>query len=252
MKVLILEDEARTGKRLEDLLAQCGTPVQVMACIPSVKKTVQWLAQNPQPDIIFMDIHLEDDLVFSLFDQVTITIPIIFTTAYDAYMIKAFKVNSLDYLLKPVQLPELNAALAKYHTVQRHFNQLNYEYLVDLVHSSAQPSYRERFMVTVGSNLITIETRHIAYFSLESKATFITTDQGRHLPLNHSLDVLTDMLDPQRFFRINRQYIIALSAIRQAHSYAAGKIKLDLLPPARQDVFVSGDRITAFKEWLGK
>jgi len=252
MKVLILEDEPRTGKRLEYMLKQCDPTIIVLAHIPSVKKAAQWLTENQPPHIIFMDIHLEDDLVFRLFEQITITTPIIFTTAYDEYMIRAFKVNSLDYLLKPVQLLELQAALNKYRTLQQHYSQQQYTQLLSLLNGNTQPRYKERFMVTIGSRLITVDTNNIAYFSLESKMTFATTDSGQHLPLNQSLDTLTELLDPSRFFRINRQYIVALHAISTAQSYSVGKVKLELLPPPREDVFVSGDRIAAFKEWLGK
>jgi DNA-binding LytR/AlgR family response regulator len=252
MKVLILEDEERTARHLEELIHQYDQTIQVLGTLPSVKKATEWLMKNDAPELIFMDIHLEDALVFRLFEKIRITMPVIFTTAYDEYTIQAFKVNSIDYLLKPVQLPELQAALDKYQLLQKHFTQFNYHTLVELIGNKTPSAYKDRFMITAGNRISTVEAKNIVCFFLESKVTYLFTDKGQRLVVSYSLDELSQCLDPRLFFRVSRQCIISHSSVRSAYSYSPGKLKIELQPAAPVEIFVSGDRINDFKTWLGK
>lgn len=252
MKVLIIEDENLTARRLESLLHKYDASIEVLDRIPSVSKAVQWFERHPAPDLVFMDIHLEDDLGFRIFEQIELTTPIIFTTAYDEYMIQAFKVNSIDYLLKPVNYDELVAAIKKYQLLRKQFSSPDLTALLSLLGKPKETAYKDRFMITVGTKIRSIETEEIAYFFLEEKVTFLVTKDGLNLPLDYSLDKLTQLLNPQRFFRISRQYLVSLPAIETIHTYSATKLKLDLKPRSRHEVFVSGDRMADFKEWLGK
>jgi DNA-binding LytR/AlgR family response regulator len=252
MKILILEDEEIIARHLEGLVRQYPRSAEVLSVIPSVQVALHWLRIHPPPDLILMDIHLEDDLVFALFDSIDLTVPVIFTTAYDEYVIQAFKVNSIDYLLKPIQYEALAAALDKYHTLEKHFSRTSTAYMASLLTQLKIKEYKDRFMVTLGNKIQSIATNDIAYFFLEEKMTFLVTDKGTKLPINYSLDLLSQVLDPRDFFRVNRQYYIAHRAIHAAHHYSTGKLKLELQPSTKEMVFVSGDRLTPFKEWLGK
>ena len=263
MNVVIVEDENLTGKRLESLLHKYDPAITVLTHIPSVAEAVAWFGNPAAPvDLVFMDIHLEDDLGFRIFEQVSLTTPVIFTTAYDEYMIQAFKVNSIDYLLKPINYDELVAAIEKFKSLKKQFAQTgtsentslspNLETLLSLIGQSKPNDYKSRFMITVGTKIRSIETTDIAYFYLEEKVVFLVTKEGLNLPVDYSLEKLTQLLDPRQFFRISRQFLVSLPAIQTIHTFSAGKLKLDLLPKSRQDVFVSGDRMTEFKEWLGK
>jgi len=255
MNVLIVEDEKLTAQRLESLLANYDPEIRVLAVLRSVKKSVAWFAQTDiQPDLLFLDIHLEDDSGFRLIEQAgLLTLPIIFTTAYDQYMLQAFKTNSIDYLLKPIDADELAAALDKFKQVR----QTPTPPLPDVgaLLKLLQPvttAYKDRFMVTIGTRIRSIETAEIACFFFEDKATWLTTPEGQHIIVEYSLDKLATLLDPKLFFRVNRACIVSLGAIRMVHTYSGSKLKVDLHPAPRQEVFVSGDRITAFKDWLGR
>lgn len=258
MNVVIIEDENLTAKRLEGLLLRYDPAISVLARIPSVADAVAWFAGDHQTvDLIFMDIHLEDDLGFRIFEQANLTTPVVFTTAYDEYMIQAFKVNSIDYLLKPVNYDELVAAIEKFKALKKQFGQVgpaapDLETLLSLLGKPKQSDYKDRFMITVGAKIRSIETTEVAYFYLEEKIVFLVTKEGTNLPIDYSLDKLTQLLNPRHFFRISRQFLVSLPAIQTIHTYSAGKLKLDLIPKSRHDVFVSGDRMTEFKEWLGK
>lgn len=251
MKTIIIEDESLTASRLESLLHKYDAAVSVLAVLPSVEDAVQWLEANPEPDLVFMDIHLEDDLAFRIFDRVRLQAPVIFTTAYDEYMIQAFKVNSIDYLLKPINFEELVQALEKFQNLKKQFAQPNLDTLLQYI-GQKEPEYKSRFMIAVGTKIRSIETREIAYFYSEDKITFMVTREGQHLPIDFSLDKLTTLLNPKDFFRISRQFLVSFPAIQTVHTHYKGKLKLDLQPRSKLDVFVSGDRITDFKAWLGR
>ncbi|OUJ74094.1 LytR/AlgR family response regulator transcription factor [Hymenobacter crusticola] len=252
MRVLIVEDENLTARRLEGQLLKYDPSIEVLAKLPSVAKAVDWLRTHPAPDLLFLDIHLEDDLGFRIFEQVQVSTPVIFTTAYDEYMIQAFKVNSIDYLLKPVNYDDLVAAIEKYKALRQHFAAPDLSALLQLVTKPSEQAYRDRFMVSIGPKLRSVEVSDIAYFFLEEKVVFLTTQQGSMLPLEYSLDKLTQLLNPRQFFRVSRQYLVSLGSIDSIHTYSAGKLRLELRPTPRHEVFVSGDRVTDFKDWLGR
>ncbi|QHV96983.1 LytR/AlgR family response regulator transcription factor [Spirosoma endbachense] len=252
MNVVIIEDEDRTARQLERLLKKYDPSIQVLLQIPSIKKAVDWFSQHPKPDLVFMDIHLEDGLAFSIFDQLSLTLPVIFTTAYDEYMLKAFKVNSIDYLLKPVDYEELTAAIEKFRTLRSQSTMPDLNALLAFMQKPQSLNYRERFMITIGTRVHSVEVADIAYFYSEEKATFLITKSGQLLPLEYSLDQLSSLLNPVQFFRVNRQFIIARNAIQTIHAYSAGKLKVDLQPIPRQEVFVSMSRLSEFKDWLGR
>jgi len=251
MNTIIIEDENLTAQRLEGLLKKYDASIRVQAVLPSVAEAVQWLRRHDAPDLVFMDIHLEDDLCFKIFELAPLPSPVIFTTAYDEYMIKAFKVNSIDYLLKPVNSEELAAALEKFKTLRAQFAKPDFDTLLRYI-GQRTPEYKTRFMITVGNKIRSIETADIAYFYSDEKITFMVTREGQHLPIDFSLDKLTSLLDPKHFFRANRQYLVGFEAIQHVFTHFKGKLKLELAPKNKQEVFVSGDRMTDFKEWLGK
>lgn len=251
MNTIIIEDENLSAQRLEGMLKKCDSSIRVLAMLPSVAESVEWLRQHEMPDLVLMDIHLEDDLCFKIFDLVPLTAPVIFTTAYDEYMIKAFKVNSIDYLLKPVNLLELMAALDKFKVMRERFAKPDFNTLLQYI-GQRVPEYKTRFMVTVGNKIRSIETSEVAYFYSDEKITFLATRDGQHLPIEFSLDKLTTLLDPQQFFRCSRQYLVGFPAIQAVLTHFKGKLKLELAPKARHDVFVSGDRMADFKDWLGR
>jgi two-component system LytT family response regulator len=251
MKTIIIEDENLTAQRLEGMLKKYNPNIQVLAILPSVEASVQWLRKNDAPDLVFMDIHLEDDLCFKIFELAPLTSPVIFTTAYDEYMVKAFKVNSIDYLLKPVNYVELIAAIDKYKALKEQYSKPDFDTLLQYIVQRG-PEYKTRFMITVVTKIRSIEVSEIAYFYSDEKITFMVTKEGQSLPVDFSLDKLTSLLDPQHFFRVSRQFLVSFSAVQTVHTHFKGKLKLDLQPKSRLDVFVSGDRMTDFKEWLGK
>jgi DNA-binding LytR/AlgR family response regulator len=256
MNVLIIEDEQFTAQRLENLLHEYNPDIQVLAQLPSVAKSVKWFKeiQPIQPDLIFLDVHLEDDLGFNLIKQIDPTIPIIFTTAYDNYTLQAFKANSVDYLLKPIEIDELTTALDKFISVRQAISRTSpeREMLNQLLKRQESPAYRDRFMVSVGPKLRSIRTDEIAYFFFEDKATYLMPEAGAPISIDYSLDKLGQMLDPGQFFRINRSFLVALAAIQSVHTYSGSKLKVELQPVPRQEVFVSVDRVTEFKDWLGR
>ncbi|QDK82106.1 response regulator transcription factor [Spirosoma sp. KCTC 42546] len=252
MNVVLIEDEDRTARQLERLLKKYDPTIHILAQLPSVSETVAWFRSNPLPDLAFMDIHLEDGLVFKVFEQQQLTLPIIFTTAYDEYMLKAFKVNSIDYLLKPVDYDELAAALDKFKSIRNQPATPDLSTILQLLQKPQTASYRERFMISLGTKIHSVEVADIAYFYTEEKATFLVNRVGQFMPLEYSLDQLMGLLNPANFFRVNRQFLVARSAIQAIHTYSAGKLKLNLLPTPREEIFVSLSRLSEFKDWLGR
>lgn len=262
MNVVVIEDERLTAQRLISLVKKYDASIHVLAQISSVAEAISWFKTNPitSVDLIFMDIHLEDGDSFQIISNLNLTTPIIFTTAFDDYMIKAFKVNSIDYLLKPINYEELAAALNKFRSLRSN-NELksgiDIKALIEKLSQQNNPEFKERFMITVGTRIRSIKTESIAYFYLEEKTVLLVTNDGTTLPIDYSLDKLMQIIDPKQFFRVSRQFIVSLNSIQMVHTISAGKLKLDLIPIAigtktKQEVTVSGDRVSDFKEWLGK
>lgn len=260
MNVVVIEDERLTAQRLISLVKKYDTSIHVLAQISSVAEAISWFKTNPitSVDLIFMDIHLEDGDSFQIVSQLNLTTPIIFTTAFDGYMIKAFKVNSIDYLLKPLNYEELAAALNKFRALRSNNElksgsmQVDIKTLMEQLSQQNNPQFKDRFMITVGTKIRSIKTESIAYFYLEEKTVLVVTNDGTTLPIDYSLDKLMQIIDPKQFFRVSRQFIVSLNSIQMVHTISAGKLKLDLSPKTKQEVAVSGDRVSDFKEWLGK
>jgi DNA-binding LytR/AlgR family response regulator len=249
MKAIIVEDELFAAMRLEKLIRETDSQLEVLTRLESVADTVRWLRKNPHPDLIFLDIHLEDGLSFSIFDQTEVRSSIIFTTAYDEYAIKAFKHRSIDYLLKPVSAEDLRMALHKFREWHGKKSLIDMEELRSLM-TAPSKNYRKRFSVTIGEKLKSVDIADVAYFCSEGGITFLVCKTGNQYALESSLDNLTAELDPSQFFRINRQFLVSLPSIAQVHIFPKSRLKLDLKPAPAEGIFVSLDRVTEFKKWL--
>lgn len=248
MKVLILEDETLAADKLETTLMELQPEWQVVSRIKSIGSAVEWLESNPHPDLIISDIRLLDGLCFEIFAKVKVEMPVIFTTAYDQYAIRAFEVNSIDYLLKPVQKDKLKAALAKLQ-VPKDLPLPDYNEVLNFIKSN-KTSYKSRFMVRLGQRIVAVPSEKIAYFYSESKLTYIVTLDNKKFPLDQPLDELMDLLDPKRFFRANRQFIVAFDSIAEIHPYFKGRIKILLQPKSDEEIVISSDRTPEFKRWI--
>ncbi len=219
--------------------------------ITSVEKSIIYLKQN-KPDLIFLDIQLEDGLSFSIFDELEIDIPIIFTTAYDQYAIKAFKLNSIDYLLKPIKKDELRESLNKYKNIKTSYL-MDFEEIMKGI-LNKEISYKKRFLVQYGQKIKKVETDAIAYFYAMEKNVFLTTLSGSTYPIDYTLDKLEEIIDPEKFFRINRKMIVSFDAIKNMIPYSRARIKIEVSPPEPKDIeaLVSVERSSSFKEWMNK
>lgn len=252
-RVIIIEDEPQAIKRLEMLVADLIPGARILAKMDSVKDSVNWLKENSAPDLILMDIQLADGISFQIFDQCQVKSPVIFTTAYDAYALKAFKVNSIDYILKPVDRDDLEAALKKLHSLA-HPSGNAAEMLANIGEAVKMLTrkYKTRFVLKVGEHLKSIEVSDVQYFFSLEKATFAKIADGRKHILDFTLDQLEDVLDPQHFFRINRKYIISAPAIQDMVSYTNSRLKLILRGADDSDIIVSRERVQEFKDWLDR
>ena len=253
MKVLIIEDEPIAANRLVDLLKKYDEKIEISAKISSVKKSVKWFNENVEPDLVFMDIQLADGLSFDIFEQIKINCPIIFTTAYDEYAIKAFKVNSVDYLLKPIDFSELTYSIEKYKTnfnVKSDDASIQYSHIEEVINNLTN-KYKDRFVVKVGLYIKPIETSNIVYFYSMEKATYIHTNDKRNYVIDFSLEQIEKLVNPKMFFRINRKYIININAIDDIVSFSKSRMKINLQDSDVEDFIVSREKVNKFKNWLG-
>lgn len=252
MKVLIIEDELPAAKRISQLVVKHRPDAQILEIIDSVESAVHWLNTFPPPDLIFMDIQLADGLSFDIFTQTEIKSPVIFTTAYDQYTLKAFKFNSVDYLLKPIDEEDLELALRqfeKFHQQGKSFDQNAIQQLLDAVQ---QKEYKERFLVKIGQQLSYVTTEDIAYFYSEDGLVHAKNNVGKKHILDYTLDQLEGLINPKEFFRINRKLITRLESISKISTWFNSRLKLDLRPRIEFDVIVSRERVSDFKKWLDK
>ncbi len=254
MNLLLLEDEKAAARRMLQLLKELEPEAKVIAVIETVKETIDWLKNNAAPNLIISDIQLADGVCFDIFNAVQLKTAVIFTTAYDAYMLRAFKVNSIDYLLKPIDKEELQAALAKYHAL--HFAKydatLNYKLLEMIQQLPVAANYKSRFLVKQGEKLISITIDEIAYLKADDKIVFLYTTKGNKHIIDESLNELETVLDPQKFFRVNRSYIAPIETIEKIHNHFNGRLKIELRNCDDKEIFVSKQRATDFKKWLNK
>ena len=252
MDILIVEDEPQAAQRLQMLAGELIPDAHILARIDTVTKAVQWLKSN-RPELIFMDIQLADGLSFHIFEQVKVESPVIFTTAYDEYALRAFKVNSIDYILKPVDKEELTNALQKLRNLSG-----NKDHQQDILSNIAQAlelmrkRYKTRFVVKVGEHLRAIEADTILYFFSLDKTTFCVTDDNRNHVLDYTLEQLEDLLDPEAFFRVNRKYLVRSSAIKDIISYTNSRLSLVLKGSTDNDIIVARERVQQFRKWLDK
>lgn len=252
MKVIIVEDEHLTAERIQTLLNKIDPEISVLTVIDSVSKAVQWFGEHGSPDLIFMDIQLADGISFDIFDEAKVEAPVIFITAYQEYAIRAFKVNSVDYLLKPIEEGELRNALEKY---RNHFNQdvklpkIGSDLLESIRQMISKP-YKMRFMIKVGDHIKSVDVDDILFFYSQQKGTFIHTKDKRNYAVDYTLDGLGEMLDPAMFYRINRKYITSHKAIAELITLSGSKLKVRLVSSDDDQIFISRDRLATFKEWL--
>ncbi|SNC59543.1 two component transcriptional regulator, LytTR family [Hymenobacter gelipurpurascens] len=261
MTVLLLEDEYPAAERLQRLLGQAAPEAQVVAVLDSVAGALQWLDAHPAPDLILSDIQLADGLSLEVFEQTIVRSPVIFTTAYDAYAIRAFKANSVDYLLKPVKLAELQAALTKlreWRTApqapaaplpEKDDTAHRLERLLDAL-PRPDRQYKTRFLVRSGEQLLPLPAAQVAWFQSRHETTTLAATDGRRFVVDYTLEQLESLLDPTQFFRINRQFIAQLPAVQRLHPHFNGKLLLDLQPAPSDEVLVSREKAAAVKSWL--
>ena len=254
MRILIVEDEKLAADRLTTLVQRLDNAAQVIATAASVAKAVELLRLKPQLDLIFMDIQLADGLSFEVFEQVQVDVPVIFTTAYDAYAIKAFKVNSIDYLLKPIDEEELQAALTKFRKLSSHAASPQVgalEQAMQLINGGK--SYKSRFVIKVGEHLHTIPVEEVACFYSYEKATFLQTTIGKRYAIDYTLEQVEGLVDPDCFFRVNRGYLVSFKALKDIIAWSNSRLKLELHHPTPAgDVVVSREKVQDFKAWLDK
>lgn len=250
MKVLIIEDEKPSARRLARLLVKLD--MEVTALLHSVSEAVAWFSKNPHPDLIFLDIQLSDGLSFEIFDNVVVRSAIIFTTAYDEYALQAFKLNSIDYLLKPIDDEELEVAVQKYKRLQPKATAvaLDFEDIKKLLVNPVEREYKQRFTASVGQHLKIIPVDDIVCFYSENKGTYAATTAGRTYLLDTTLELLENELQPKNFFRVNRKYVVHLSFIADIISYTNSRLQLKLKGMEQTEIIVSRERVKDFKLWL--
>ncbi len=246
VKYVIIEDESLAAERLHELIQKQRPRWKLVAVIPSVRKAVQEL-ETLDCDLIFLDVHLSDGNSFSIFEQIRPKMPIIFTTAYDQYALKAFQLNSIDYVLKPVSEKDLTRALDKFdQRILHDENKPDWEKLLQ----DLKPNYKERFMVSTGERIKSLSVDDIGFFFAQGKHTFITDKGGRQYMIDQTISRLSEILNPKKFFQINRQYIICFDCIDEMIPYSKSRLKLNTSPATPGEAIVSVDKAPKFKAWL--
>lgn len=252
MRVIIIEDEIPAANRLTKLLQNIGEEVDVVKRLDSVESGVRYLKAAENIDLIFMDIQLGDGLSFDIFKQTEVKAPVIFTTAFDQYTLKAFKVNSIDYLLKPVDENELLQAVKKYRQLYNSNGNDFSEKILKLMQSINGGTYKERLLIKRGQQLSYLKTAQVAYCFADGKLCYaVDFDSNKYL-LEPNLSQLEEQLQPVKFYRVNRHLLINIDAVSKVHTWLGGRLKLELLPSATTDTIVSRERVNGFKEWLGQ
>ncbi|WP_299385548.1 LytTR family DNA-binding domain-containing protein [uncultured Lacinutrix sp.] len=250
MNVIIIEDEKPSARRLQRMLKTLDIEAETM--LHSVEESIEWFQNNEHPDLIFLDIQLSDGLSFEIFDAIEITSAIIFTTAYDEYALQAFKLNSIDYLLKPIDDEELEAAVLKFKTriPKKQSVTLDFNEIKKLLINPIEREYKKRFSVKVGQHLKLVNIDDIECFYSENKGTYLYTSEGRNYLLDTTLDGLEDELAPEQFFRINRKFFVNVQAIKDIVSYTNSRLQIKLNNYNAQEVIVARERVKDFKNWL--
>ena len=251
MNILIIENEKPAADKLIRLLMKIDKSINILGVIETVEETINRLQENPQPDLILMDIQLDDGLCFEIFETANIEIPVVFTTAYDEYILKAFRVNSIDYLLKPIEEGSLDAALNKFKKLytdkdpfKRDFKQLIFEF---------RNQFKSRFLIKIGDKYRSVPTGEISHFHINERSVFLSDFEGKDYGIDYSLEQLQTMVDPRKFFRINRDCIVNIESISLMYSYSSSRLQLTLKNMEKSDLFVvSRDKVSEFKKWIDR
>jgi DNA-binding LytR/AlgR family response regulator len=252
-KALIIEDEKPAAEHLQRLINQVDIKIDIIRIISSVDEALLWFDNNPLPDLIFLDVQLSDGLSFEIFNHINITCPVIFTTAYEEYAIKAFKVNSIDYLLKPIGIDDLKGAINKFTSFNFSFiNTYNQtlKYKVDQVMKLLTNNYKTRFVVNAGMHIRSVEVEKINLFYSLEKSTFLLDNSGKSYDIDYSLEQIEKLTDPKQFFRISRKYVANINAITDIISYSSSRLKLKIACSDDDDILVSRSKLTGFRRWL--
>lgn len=249
MKVLVIEDEQPASQKLVRLINKIDESIEVVDVVESVLGATNWLLSNTHPDLIFMDVQLEDGICFEIFENCEITTPVIFTTAFNEYALKAFKVNSVDYLLKPITENDLRSAIRKYKNVHDKLTLTKIESVLNQI----KPKTKERFLIKVGNRLNSIQTSHINYFFIKERSNFINIGKGKNYPIDYSLEQVEKIIDSNVFFRVNRHTIVNFYAINDIISYSSSRLKIIIDTWSEDDeILVSRERVSDFKNWMDR
>ncbi len=247
MKLIIVEDEQLAAERLMTMLKKYDPSVEVIACLESIEDTVRFLKSHSHPDLLLLDIHLSDGHSFEIFKQVSYNGPVIFTTAYDIYALEAFKLLSIDYILKPITQDALAAALNKFKSLSLTFNAAQ---LRSTMPSMQEHRYKKRFLGKVGQRLFFIDINEIAFFQADNKIVYLVDRSGTRYIVEHTMEKLEEQLDPRQFFRLNRKFIVSIQAIQQVKPYFNSRLKLSVLgAPQQEEMVISRDRVAEFRQW---
>ncbi|MEO6720079.1 MAG: LytTR family DNA-binding domain-containing protein [Ferruginibacter sp.] len=252
MRVIIIEDEAPAANRLTKLLQACNDEIEIVRKLDSVESSVRYFQTSPNIDLIFMDIQLADGLSFDIFLQTTIKAPVIFTTAFDQYAIKAFKVNSIDYLLKPIDETALQTSLEKYQQLYQKKETNFSDKMIRLMNEISVEKFKERLLIKRGQQFSYLKTSDTAYCFADGKLCYAVDFSGNKFLLETNLTLLEDQLRPNNFYRINRNLIVNIDAVKKVHTWLGGRLKLDILPLSNAETVVSRERVNGFKDWLGQ
>jgi len=248
MKVLILEDEHFAAQKLMRLLKETDQHIEVVDVLRSVEQAINWFPENPAPDLIFMDIQLEDGTSFEIFESVHIKTPIVFTTAYDEYALKAFKVNSVDYLLKPIHPDELKNAIDKFNNIH---NSGISNLALESILKQLRPQIKERFLIKIGDHYKSVPVTDIYCFYVMERCTFTFTNSGKSYPMDYSLDQIEQLIDAKTFFRVNRNFIVNLNAIQDVIAYSSNRLKIIIHGWKEKEEIIAGrERVSMFKKWM--
>jgi len=249
MNTIIIEDEILASERLARMLKQVSGNIHIQAKLQSLKQAIAWLKKH-QTELIFLDIQLSDGLSFEIFEQIPLSTPIIFTTAYNQYALRAFQHNSIDYLLKPIEKTALIRSITKYKNLKESYKPtVDYSDLLQAI-QNPQKAYKQRFIVHAGQQIKAIPTQNIQYFYAHQKVVFLCTQQGQSYPIDYTLDRLVELLSPKEFFRINRKFLITFRSITKMFNLSRSRIKVELHPSSPLESIVSRDKYTKFKQWL--
>ena len=258
MKVLIIEDEIFAQEELRRLIDASGYDIEVLACIDTIQDSVEWLDENPKPDLIFLDVQLADGVSFEIFKQTKVESPIVFTTAFENYAIQAFEVNSVDYLLKPIEQEKLNASLEKYSDLKRILSDsqkivLDADKIGQLFEmTDSKREYKKRFMVKIGDRIRHISVHDTAYFLSEHDYTYLVAQENKKFIIDYSLDELAKILDPNEFFRLSRKCISNIHSVKMVNKYFNSRLEVILQPPTDDQILISRVRVPEFMKWLEK